>query len=145
MLFFGGFVCCWGERTHDFAFVSLCYGRSREEMCRGYMPWPPAAECNMITNKQTLPRFYRNTEPTQLATNWNPLPPPLILLPSALVVLVVDNRMPAYMNHLYMMRFASTYISSLQQTLRNYFAISYLPIARKDTIASLIVQIVSQV
>jgi len=53
MLFFGGFVCFWGERTRDFAFVSLCYGRSGEEMCTGYMPWPPAAECNMITNKQT--------------------------------------------------------------------------------------------
>jgi len=53
MLFFGGFVCCWGERTRDFAFVSLCYGRSGEEMCTGNMPWPPAAECNMITNKQT--------------------------------------------------------------------------------------------
>jgi hypothetical protein len=42
-----------GERTRDFAFVSLCYGRSGEEICTGYMPWPLAAECNMITNKQT--------------------------------------------------------------------------------------------
>jgi len=25
-----------GKRTRDFAFVSLCYGRSREEMCTGY-------------------------------------------------------------------------------------------------------------
>jgi len=25
-----------GERTRDFAFVSLCYGRSGEEMCMGY-------------------------------------------------------------------------------------------------------------
>jgi len=25
-----------GERTRDFAFVSLCYGRSGEEMCTGY-------------------------------------------------------------------------------------------------------------
>jgi len=58
MLFFGGFVCFWGERTRDFAFVSLCYGRSGEEMCTGYMPWPPAAECNMITNKQTNRSFY---------------------------------------------------------------------------------------
>jgi len=40
-------------RTRDFAFVSLCYGRSGEEICTGYMPWPPAAKCNMITNKQT--------------------------------------------------------------------------------------------
>jgi len=43
----------WGKGTRDFAFVSLCYGRSREEICTGYMPWPLAAECNMITNKQT--------------------------------------------------------------------------------------------
>jgi len=26
----------WGKRTCDFAFVSLCYERSREDMCRGY-------------------------------------------------------------------------------------------------------------
>jgi len=25
-----------GKRTRDFAFVSLCYGRSGEEMCMGY-------------------------------------------------------------------------------------------------------------
>ena len=25
-----------GKRTRDFAFVSLCYGRSGEEMCTGY-------------------------------------------------------------------------------------------------------------
>jgi hypothetical protein len=42
-----------GKRTHDFAFVALCYGRSGEEIGTGYMPWPLAAECNMITNKQT--------------------------------------------------------------------------------------------
>jgi len=53
MLFFGGFLLLLGKRTCDFAFVSLRYGRSGEEICRGYMPWPPAAECNMITNKQT--------------------------------------------------------------------------------------------
>jgi hypothetical protein len=53
MLFFGGFLLLWGKRIRDFAFVSLCYGRSGEEMCTGYMPWPPAAECNIITNKQT--------------------------------------------------------------------------------------------
>jgi len=54
MLFLcGGFSFVRGKRTRDFAFVSLCYGRSGEEMCTGYMPWPPAAECNMITNKQT--------------------------------------------------------------------------------------------
>jgi len=53
MLFFGGFFCFREKRTRDFAFVSLCYGRSGEEICMGDMPWPPAAECNMITNKQT--------------------------------------------------------------------------------------------
>jgi len=36
MLFFGGFLCFWEMRTRDFAFVSLCYGRRREEMCTGY-------------------------------------------------------------------------------------------------------------
>jgi len=36
MLFFDGFFCFWEKRTRDFAFVSLCYGRSREEMCTGY-------------------------------------------------------------------------------------------------------------
>jgi len=36
MLFFGGFFCLVGKRTRDFAFVSLCYGRSREEICTGY-------------------------------------------------------------------------------------------------------------
>jgi len=35
MFFFGGFFC-QGERTRDFAFVSLCYGRSGEEICTGY-------------------------------------------------------------------------------------------------------------
>jgi hypothetical protein len=30
------FVCFWGMRTRDFAFVSLCYGRSGEEICKGY-------------------------------------------------------------------------------------------------------------
>jgi hypothetical protein len=34
--------CFWrfsfvlGERTHDFAFVSVCYGISGEEICTGY-------------------------------------------------------------------------------------------------------------
>jgi len=36
MLFFGGFCLFLGERTHDFAFVSLYYRRSGEEMCTGY-------------------------------------------------------------------------------------------------------------
>jgi hypothetical protein len=35
-LFFGGFRLFLGERTRNFAFVSLCYGRSEEEMCTGY-------------------------------------------------------------------------------------------------------------
>jgi hypothetical protein len=35
MLFFGSF-CFLGKRTCDFAFVSLCYGRSGEELCTGY-------------------------------------------------------------------------------------------------------------
>jgi len=26
----------WEMRTRDFAFVSLCYGRSGEEICTGY-------------------------------------------------------------------------------------------------------------
>ena len=37
MLFFGGFsFVLVGKRTRDFAFVSLCYGRSGEEICTGY-------------------------------------------------------------------------------------------------------------
>jgi hypothetical protein len=36
MLFFGSFRLFWEERTRDFAFVSLCYGRSGEEICMGY-------------------------------------------------------------------------------------------------------------
>jgi len=37
MLFFWRFVfCLWEMRTRDFAFVSLCYGRSGEEICTGY-------------------------------------------------------------------------------------------------------------
>jgi len=36
MLFFGGFFLCLEMRTRDFAFVSLCYGRSGEEICTGY-------------------------------------------------------------------------------------------------------------
>jgi len=36
LFFFGGFFCLWEKRTRDFAFVSLRYGRSGEEICRGY-------------------------------------------------------------------------------------------------------------
>jgi len=57
MLFFGGssFVVL-GKRTRDFAFVSLCYGRSGEEICMGYAM---AASGRMQydykqTNKQAL-------------------------------------------------------------------------------------------
>jgi len=32
----GGFFCFWGERSRDFAFASLRYGRSGEEICTGY-------------------------------------------------------------------------------------------------------------
>jgi len=35
-MFFGGFFCFREKRTRDFAFVSLCYGRSGEEICMGY-------------------------------------------------------------------------------------------------------------
>ena len=34
--FFWRFLLLKGKRTRDFAFVSLCYGRSGEEMCTGY-------------------------------------------------------------------------------------------------------------
>jgi len=33
---FWRFLLLKGKRTRDFAFVSLCYGRSGEEMCTGY-------------------------------------------------------------------------------------------------------------
>jgi len=33
---FGGFFCFLEKRTRNFAFVSLCYGRSGEEICMGY-------------------------------------------------------------------------------------------------------------
>jgi hypothetical protein len=36
MLFFWRFSFVMGERTRDFAFVSLCYGRSGEVICMGY-------------------------------------------------------------------------------------------------------------
>jgi len=36
MLFFGSFFCFREKRTRDFAFVSLRYGRSGEEICTGY-------------------------------------------------------------------------------------------------------------
>jgi len=36
MFVFGGFFCFVGKRTRDFAFVSLCYGRSGEDICMGY-------------------------------------------------------------------------------------------------------------
>jgi len=36
MLFFWRFSFVLEMRTRDFAFVSLCYGRSGEEICTGY-------------------------------------------------------------------------------------------------------------
>jgi hypothetical protein len=36
MLFLVVSFVFWGKRTCDFAFVSLCYGRSGEEICMGY-------------------------------------------------------------------------------------------------------------
>jgi len=36
MLFFWRFLFLEGKRTRDFAFVSLCHGRSGEEMCTRY-------------------------------------------------------------------------------------------------------------
>ena len=63
-----------GKRIRDFAFGSLCYGRSGEEICTGYMPWPPAGECNMITTTTTtfnaaqLSTFINRIRSTQ--RNW---------------------------------------------------------------------------
>jgi len=57
MLFLcGGFFFCFeGKRTRDFAFVSLCYGRSGEEICTGYAM---AARGRMQYDyKQTKTRF----------------------------------------------------------------------------------------
>jgi hypothetical protein len=48
---FGGFFVCLEKRTCDFAFVSYVTGEAGRK-CVRYMPWPQAAECNMITNKQ---------------------------------------------------------------------------------------------
>jgi len=45
------FLLFWGKRTRDFAFVSYVTKEAGRK-CVRYMPWPPAAECNMITNKQ---------------------------------------------------------------------------------------------
>jgi len=42
-----------GEEDSRLCFGFLCYEKSGEEICTGYMPWPLAPECNMITNKQT--------------------------------------------------------------------------------------------
>jgi len=36
MLFLAVSFVNWEKRTRDFAFVSLCYGRSGEELCTGY-------------------------------------------------------------------------------------------------------------
>ena len=36
MLFSGGFLLLSGKRTRNIAFVSLCHGRSGEDICTGY-------------------------------------------------------------------------------------------------------------
>jgi hypothetical protein len=49
---FGGFFCLWGRGL----VTLLLFLYVTEEVGRIYvwdMPWPLAAECNMITNKQT--------------------------------------------------------------------------------------------
>jgi hypothetical protein len=53
MLFFGGFRLFWGRGLTTlllFLYVTEEAGRK----CVWDMPWPLAAECNMITNKQNL-------------------------------------------------------------------------------------------
>jgi hypothetical protein len=57
MLFLAVF---WEMGTRNFAIVSLCYGRSGEEICTGYAM---AAKCNMITNKQTNVDWLMVAEP----------------------------------------------------------------------------------
>jgi hypothetical protein len=52
-MFFGSFCCFWGRGL----VIMLLFLYVTEEAGRKYvrdMPWPPAAECNMITNKQTI-------------------------------------------------------------------------------------------
>jgi len=58
------FLAVLGKRTRDFAFVSLCYRRSGEEMCTGYAM---AASSRMQydykqTNKQTISLIGCNTD-----------------------------------------------------------------------------------
>jgi len=53
MLFLADFVCFWEKRTCNFAFVFFLIMEEAGRKCVRYMPWPQAAECNMITNKQT--------------------------------------------------------------------------------------------
>jgi len=54
-MFFGGFFFLFlGDEDSRLCF---CFFYVTEEAGRKYvrdMPWPPAAECNMITNKQTI-------------------------------------------------------------------------------------------
>jgi hypothetical protein len=52
MLFFGGFVCFWARGLETlllFLYVTEVAGR----IDVWDIPWPLAAECNMITNKRT--------------------------------------------------------------------------------------------
>jgi len=48
-----------GKRTRDFAFVSLCYGRSGEEICTGYA---------MAASGQ-MQYDYKQTNPMYMATS----------------------------------------------------------------------------
>jgi len=52
MLFFGGFFC-FGRRGLATLLLFLYVTEEVGRKCVLDMPWPPAAECNMITNKQT--------------------------------------------------------------------------------------------
>jgi len=52
MLFFGGFDC-FGEEDLRLCFCLFYVPKERGKICVRDMPWPLAAECNMITNKHT--------------------------------------------------------------------------------------------
>jgi hypothetical protein len=53
LFFFGGFSFVVGEEDSRLCFCFFMLRKKRGGYVYGYMPWPPAAECNMITNKQT--------------------------------------------------------------------------------------------
>jgi len=52
MLFFGGFFGL-GEEDLRLCFCFFMLQKKQGGNVYGNMPWPPAAKCNMITNKQT--------------------------------------------------------------------------------------------